>query len=331
MIFDQTDRSTLVRKLRKLRRHPRRFLADSTLFAPTYERAHVLLERWAHALRPAEQEPPPQAATIEPEAPERASRLRFERQFGTARCAERPFFNFGAGSWRHPYFQNIDIQDPNYPGNNPDIVYDAFDAKPFPIATSSAEHFYFSHVNEHLPDRINDWILRETYRCLRPGGTIRIVYPDVDLAYAAYLRDDREFFIYDWWRGASSVRTRSSWPAPRLFLDFFATRATPGSPDDGNRKWGDNEVATMLTTLGLPETCDRIASGMLERVQRRRPNTHFNWWNHAKFERTLGCIGFTRIERSAYLQSRVPPLRDPNFFDIVFPHMSGYVECVKPG
>lgn len=269
------------------------------------------------------------ATSSQPLDKTRASLTRFLRYFGQEICYKRPFYNFGSGNWCHPLFQNIDLVDPGYPLNIPDIEYDAFEMQELEIPENTAYIFYISHVNEHLPDEKNAFIMKEIFRCLRPGGVLRIVYPDVDVAYQAYLRDDREFALYDWFRGDNYVEIRDAQPTAQHLLDFFATRAQKGSPNDGNIKYTAQEYQSMLEDLGLEKSCDKITQQMLEQPQRDRPNTHMNWWNHSKMERFLKDAGFKAIIRSAYQQSTVPPLRDTSFFDFRVPHMSGYVECIK--
>ena len=260
----------------------------------------------------------------------RATRARFIRYYGEQLCNARSFFNFGAGNWKHEFFQNIDIVDPNYPNNKPDIVYDAFDKENFPVEDNRAQLFYFSHVSEHLPDEHNMHVLREVFRCLVPGGTLRITYPDLDLAYDAYCNNDSEFFVYDWYRGQDSIDMRKEQPIAQLLLDFFATRAQVGSPSDGNTKYTAAEFEAMIQKHGVEDACTQICSKLLIPVQRRRPNAHINWWNFKKFRCMLSELGFTDIHKSYYQGSMIPPLRDTNFFDRAMPHMSGYVECRKP-
>lgn len=58
-----------------------------------------------------------------------------------------------------------------------------------PVATESAECLYCSHVLEHLSSDDVDRALRETFRMLRPGGTFRLVVPDLLSRAEAYVRE----------------------------------------------------------------------------------------------------------------------------------------------
>lgn len=46
-------------------------------------------------------------------------------------------------------------------------------------AAGSVSTVYASHLFEHLTIKAADLMLRESYRCLKPGGVIRIVVPDL--------------------------------------------------------------------------------------------------------------------------------------------------------
>jgi hypothetical protein len=257
------------------------------------------------------------------------SKQRFERYFGAGVCAQRPFYNFGSGRWRHPCFKNMDIVHPKYPNNRPDLVYDAFSKAPFNIDPNSARIFYISQVNEHLTDDINSFVFAQMYAALAPGGLLRIAYPDFDLAARACRDDDRELFLVEWERGPHAAEARRETPIELLFVDFFATRAQAGSPEDGNRKYSADEVRALIDTAGFEATADKICAGLSIEVQKSAPGCHMNWWNHAKMERFLRTAGFSQVQRSAHRQSACPPLRDGAFFDKALPQLSGYIEARK--
>lgn len=51
--------------------------------------------------------------------------------------------------------------------------------KKWKYADNSVDIVYASHLLEHLTIKSADLFLRESYRCLKPGGVIRIVVPDL--------------------------------------------------------------------------------------------------------------------------------------------------------
>jgi SAM-dependent methyltransferase len=252
---------------------------------------------------------------------------RFEDFFTHAICERRPFYNFGAGEWRHRFFNNIDIIHPRYPKNNPDIVFDAFVDRRLPLATGSAKIFYFSHVNEHLNNETNDNILAEAYRCLEPGGVLRIVFPDFDAAVRAYERQDFHFFYQLEPRHlVGDVMTLS---ILELFFKFFATRSITPSPKDGNRKYSIQEFRDILGEHGYEEAANYVTSTLNVEAQQKAPACHINWWNQSKIATFLRRAGFNIIAPSAYLQCLCPPMREARYFDVTHPEISGYVDAVK--
>ncbi len=59
-----------------------------------------------------------------------------------------------------------------------------------PVAASSCAAIYCSHVLEHLAREDFRVALRETYRCLGPGGVFRLVMPDLRTLCTEYLEAD---------------------------------------------------------------------------------------------------------------------------------------------
>ena len=55
-----------------------------------------------------------------------------------------------------------------------------------PVADRSCDGVYASHVLEHLSRDDFDTALGETFRILKPGGTFRLVVPDLQAAAEAY-------------------------------------------------------------------------------------------------------------------------------------------------
>lgn len=71
-----------------------------------------------------------------------------------------------------------------------------------PFRTQSLDAIYSHHVIEHLPDL--RFHFKELYRCLKPGGVIRVGGPNGDSAIKSYLAAD-----YNWF---------SDFPEPRRTL-----------------------------------------------------------------------------------------------------------------
>jgi len=61
--------------------------------------------------------------------------------------------------------------------------------KRWKFASNSVDIVYASHLFEHLTLKSADLFLRESYRCLKPGGVIRIVVPDLYKISKKYVTD----------------------------------------------------------------------------------------------------------------------------------------------
>jgi predicted SAM-dependent methyltransferase len=91
-----------------------------------------------------------------------------------------------------------------------------------PFMPGSARLIFVSHMLEHLyfPLEVKPF-LAELRRVLAPGGTVRIVVPDIEQCIAAYSANDRTFF-------ASRRETWSWWPENATRLEDFLAYAGAG-------------------------------------------------------------------------------------------------------
>lgn len=63
---------------------------------------------------------------------------------------------------------------------------------PLPFRDGTVDFFYSHHVIEHLPDLPRHF--REMYRCLKPGGKIRVGGPNGDSAIRKFVENDHAWF-----------------------------------------------------------------------------------------------------------------------------------------
>lgn len=72
-----------------------------------------------------------------------------------------------------------------------------------PLEDESAVAVYSSHFLEHLYKPEAEFLLREAYRVLKPGGLLRICVPDLEYALSLYAKGEKEkmllnyFFVED--------------------------------------------------------------------------------------------------------------------------------------
>jgi predicted SAM-dependent methyltransferase len=98
--------------------------------------------------------------------------------------------HFGPGQKGYmPGWINVDA---NLITARPDVWADLRASLPF--RDGSVDVFYSHHMIEHLPDSNLPVHFREMYRCLKPGGVIRVGGPNGDEAIRNFLAENREWF-----------------------------------------------------------------------------------------------------------------------------------------
>lgn len=107
--------------------------------------------------------------------------------------------NFGCGTRVADGWINIDFHSGDSKVNRVNLL------KGFPYQDASFDVVYSSHVLEHFTPEQALFLLRESYRVLKPGGIIRIVVPDLAGSCKEYLRildlpdnDVEKLALYEW-------------------------------------------------------------------------------------------------------------------------------------
>jgi SAM-dependent methyltransferase len=124
----------------------------------------------------------------------------------------RVMFNIGCGIRMNPEWNNVDfsylvrlrrhmtlarllhkmkilsdVRWERLPRIDPDIIVHDL-RKGIPAPDNSVDVVYHSHVLEHIDREVAPLFLRECLRVLRPGGVLRVVVPDLEMAAENYLR-----------------------------------------------------------------------------------------------------------------------------------------------
>jgi SAM-dependent methyltransferase len=63
-----------------------------------------------------------------------------------------------------------------------------------PFREGTIDAFYSHHVIEHLPDSLLAFHFGEMFRCLTPGGVVRIAGPNADTAIQKFIENDLNWF-----------------------------------------------------------------------------------------------------------------------------------------
>lgn len=249
---------------------------------------------------------------------------------------EGTFYNIGAGSFRHPYWCNIDFKS-NWYSHEMDIELDLMTLPDWPIESESAEAAYTSHTVEHLTNEAVQKVFNEAYRILKPGGIFRVTTPNIDLALQAYARNDRSYFYWadNYSTPAEMKRIGINKPMneasiKQLLIYHFASSVSELHVDGSKHRISDNEARRLFFKKdSLYYALDFCTSRCELSVQAKYPGNHINWWNDVKLYDMLRKAGFKKVYRSGYGQSAHPAMRDTNLFDSTHPKISIYMEAKK--
>ena len=119
------------------------------------------------------------------------------------------FLHLGAGTRKLPGYTSVDIR----PEVEPDIVADIERLDEFQNA--SAEVIYAAHVLEHIPRPHTLAVLEEWRRVLKPGGTLRLSVPDLQVLAELYLYEDVSM-----WRITGPLHGRQDYEANTHYVSF---------------------------------------------------------------------------------------------------------------
>jgi predicted SAM-dependent methyltransferase len=263
----------------------------------------------------------------------------YKKLYNEESLEKRRFYNIGAGSFKHPYWTNVDKLSEYYSkiqDENDCVDIDLFSLEKFPIKDGVAEVVYSSHVVEHITDEAAQHMMNESFRFLKDNGVFRITMPDIDLDYIALQNND--FNHYYWIDDYSQpyFQERAKMPIPmnqasiqQIFLYQFVSQNSELYYNKEVEKISDAELMNLFKTKSFDDALNYCTAKCDINLQQKDPGNHMNWWNENKTIKMLKNAGFKKIYRSGYGQSICPVLRNVNFFDNTHPKNSLYIEAIK--
>lgn len=248
---------------------------------------------------------------------------------------KKPFYNIGAGSFKHPFWTNVDFASDWYKGVQKNFIHhDLMSKKPLPINTESAKIIYTSHTIEHLKEDAVSYFFKDAYRCLEHGGVFRVTTgPDADTDFRALMNGDSKWFYWDeYYEKPGTFEGIYKFPATsrplnERWLHHFVSQLAPNDLSESNIKFDSSDISSLIEEKGFPHVLDYFCSFC--EFQPDRPGNHISWWNHEKLEFYLKEAGFKYVYRSGFGQSTSVILRNTLMFDNTHPQMSIYFEAVK--
>ena len=268
-------------------------------------------------------------------SPFTASEGFYQAIYGSGAVAERRFYNFGSGDWRHPCWTNIDYHSAYYAydGGLIDICWDISKLTPLPVKEGSAELAYCSHTVEHLTNEQTDHVFIEMVRALRKGGVARITTPNIRLYYEAYKRRDVYFNLHyghDYPFGATAGGFRPETMAVWLVNEMATQLVQSIASANHKPSYTDvRELDAIFESRPMEAALDYFMGQIDYELQREAPGHHVNWWTHEKLSNRLLAAGFSEVIVSAPGQSIAAVMRNRRFFDTVMPTASLFVDAVK--
>lgn len=252
---------------------------------------------------------------------------------GPETLSRKPFINIGAGSFWHPYWQNIDYVSDWYKGVQRNVIhYDIMGSEPLPFDDASLKIAYTSHTIEHVKEDAVERLFRDVHRTLEAGGVFRITTgPDAETDFRALMQNDESWFYWDHYYTKHYEHLfhapATSVPLAERWLHHVASELAPNSTTPSPKKYAAHEIMATIKEMGFEGSLNFFTSQCKFRPD--FPGNHVSWWTHDRVIDYLRRAGFEAVYRSGRGQSVSPLLRGSDLFDSTHPQMSIYVEAVK--
>lgn len=239
--------------------------------------------------------------------------------------------NFGCGTRYAAGWTNIDFHGDGAHVKRVNLLAG------FPFPDCSFDVVYSSHVLEHFTPQQGSFLLRESCRVLKAGGTLRTVVPDLEASCREYLRvlamndsDPEKAKLYRWIKVElldQLIRTSSGGEmgplmcsvangGDRTLIEYVRSRVgndpnPPPPPEDLLRRLGrvtPGEVLTKLTYLHLELVKRLVPSALRPMVWSGTSIGEKHRWMYDRFDLALLLKdrGFGDIRILAFNDSDIP-------------------------
>lgn len=240
------------------------------------------------------------------------------------------YLNLGCGERFHPEWVNLDLHPSKPSVQSWDLQADL----PFPEASFNV--VYHSHLLEHFSKADGLRLLERCRRVLRPGGTIRVVVPDLECIVQLYMRsfekciagDQQAAAQYDWAMLEmydQAVRERSggemlayvqkanesqlAFVKGRLGAELERMRAAKSEAANPAREGthGARGLAEIVRRKALRLLAGRDGISASDQGRFRRSGELHKWmYDRFSLANALKAAGFTDSKQCEAAESRIP-------------------------
>ncbi len=227
------------------------------------------------------------------------------------RNSKKLMVNIGAGEWYKGNWKVMDFKSEWYPYNNffIDYHYDLTKKEKMPFRDNLIYLFYSEHTFEHIPNEDCKNAFAEIYRCLKHGGAVRIVVPDMDIVYAKYANLDKKFL-------GDRMKLLKLSTFTEAFMSLFAYP---------KKNESEESIKLRFNNLKKTEFLDYYTKDLKQ--DPKNVGNHINWFNYPKLKRMLKDVGFKNVYKSTAQGSRFKEMRGKEFD--IRPSWSLHVEAIK--
>lgn len=116
----------------------------------------------------------------------------------------------------------------------------------FTFEDNTFDYIFTEHVIEHVPYLAGKNLLQESFRVLKPGGTLRVVTPDINFLIGLYQDSQKDLHRdYIKWNSGLFIRGNAPHTALSVFNNFV-------------RDWGHKYIYDIATLRAEMENCGFI-------------------------------------------------------------------------
>lgn len=233
--------------------------------------------------------------------------------------------NVGSGDWEANGWINLDYPTTWYSNAQSKHKIVAYDIRKdnLPFEDNTVDRIYCSHVVEHVEDVYVNNFFVEAFRVLKKNGGIRISCPDAEFLYRATKTNQHYWLWRDSWFNEKKFYEGPS-PSP---LDYLIREVATPKLKGYKYSIGASNFKEEFESLSMTAFLQQLTKNLSFRKD--YPGDHINFWTFDKMKNSLANAGFSTIIQSKWNASIFEEMQCPEKFDLTYPNMSLYVECVK--